>query len=121
MATSPKQLKVTFTVVAGDWGEQIGWVTITNLGLVPGLGLNRLGVLHDLGAKVIRVGISLTPGDRTGAWHDAITFDSEHHRRIFKDRLLVALRVARPELFPSANIDVAVDGVGAVGDAGAAS
>lgn len=97
MANAAK-VKVEFEPLEG-WGAQIGWLSASDLGLAPGLRLNRFPVFRNADTGYVDIGMPLTPGGRPASRHNAVTFNNERHHRHFVSRLLNALRVAHPEIF----------------------
>ena len=92
------RLTVTFEELAGDWGAQVGWVSVDVRGALPGLRINRIPVFQTA-AGAATFGLPLLQGQLPGSRYSGITFNSDEHRRHFFERLAAALRATRPDLF----------------------
>jgi hypothetical protein len=92
------KITVEFEGLKGDWGQQLGWVSVGVQGSIPGLRLHRLPVFKtDTGD--ITFGMPMLQGELPGSRYSGITFDTDKHRERFLRDLSTALRATHPELF----------------------
>jgi hypothetical protein len=84
--------------LTGDWGAQLGWVSVDVHGAVPALRLNRLAVFQT-DAGDVTFGMPLLRGEFPGSRYSGITFDTNKQFQRFLKRLGAALRTARPDRF----------------------
>jgi hypothetical protein len=95
------RLTVEFEEVLGDWGAQVGWVTVDVYGSIQGLRLHRLPVFQVNAGGVVGVvfGTPMLQGERPGSSYSGITFRTDEHRKRFLRDFDAALRKTNPELF----------------------
>jgi hypothetical protein len=93
------RLMVELNLVAGDWGAQIGWVSVDVHGAIPGLRLNHLPVFRTANTGIITFGMPLLQGEIPGSRYSGISFDTDEHRQHFLGELETVLRATHPDLF----------------------
>jgi hypothetical protein len=92
------KITIEFEGFAGDWGAQIGWISVEVQGAIPGLRLHRLPVFQT-DAGDITFGMPMLQGELPGSRYSGITFDTDKHRERFLRDLSGAPRAVHPELF----------------------
>ena len=90
--------RFTIEAVTGDWGAQIGWVSVGVHGAVPGLRINCVPVFKTAAGDVT-FGMPLLQSELPGSRHTGFTLDTDKQRQRFFERLKAALRAARPDRF----------------------
>jgi hypothetical protein len=101
VSTSLRFADIKFTPIPGDWGAQIGWLSVPLPAAVRGLLLHRVAVFRQRAEDGVTVtfGLPLVPGELAGSRYSCVTFDNEEHGRAFLGDLESALRRKHPELF----------------------